>query len=119
MISGVIGGLLLWAILIGAVGVGVRAAVRSIRSDREILERKQSDMIRKAVDGSAFTEPTHSMRLEPWTPEEREAFGVNETDRLIARIDAELMTPEESTNPNPAPPLESFIRDRDGVWIQR
>lgn len=76
-----------------------------------------------------------ALAVEPWTPAEREALGVNDTDALITRIDRELRLARQEAwrKQHHRPEVDvggsilgrgtwipdSFVRDGDGVWIQR
>jgi hypothetical protein len=65
-----------------------------------MLRVQQAELMRGSVFG---LEPAAPKSLEPWTPAEREAFGVNDTERFLAEVDAIL-------DPKPQPvraPLHS------------
>lgn len=132
MISGVLVGYLLVVgvpcLLVSLFVVGLaRAAGRQRPKRFEAHRDAMAAMVNKAVDGSTFREPTHSMLLEPWTPAEREAFGINDTERWIRETDKALATPLERRGV-PEPILRSrpsdleeelgFREVRPGVWEQ-
>lgn len=90
--------LILLGIGLAAAYAAIRAACRSVGGILDPLAPVEAERCRNGhalnlgqvtcyrceeISGRATT-------VEPWTPAEREAFGVNETDRLIARIEAEL-----------------------------
>jgi hypothetical protein len=67
-------------------------------------------------------------RLEPWTPLEREIFGINDLDKWIRETDRELATGDrKAPTPRPilnSPEAEEFIIragtiEGGRVWIQR
>jgi hypothetical protein len=99
---------------------------RAARSTAQAaLMAKQYDMIRESMEFG-----TRPKTLQPWSPAEREAFGVNETDQLIARIDHELkdiewsrLTSQQRTG-LASKPLETDmvfeeVRDWQGHLIRR
>lgn len=77
----------LGCVFIGAV-IAVAVIVRRDLEWQEELTRQVAALEAQADDPQAFEAPEH--QTEAWTPLEREAFGVNETIKLIDRIDAEL-----------------------------
>lgn len=68
--------------------------------------------------------------VEPWTPEEREAFGINDTEEFIRKTDAilrgypdpdkKLVLEVESVAMWPRlDPNEAFVQTSPGVWEQQ
>jgi hypothetical protein len=74
--------------------------------------------------------PPASEPLQPWTPAEREAFGINDTERFIRETDLALASPLERTmmvdnaaiiRAHSVP--EAFIQtgsiDGSRIWVQQ